>query len=209
MSHMQNLLKTELIACPEGGNCVFTTRMTQRGVTSAGWVYTEPMALDPTQELARTQRLLAEAETQVEVLRMVVNIWKQAAKGDVAVGGIPSAEAVGTATVHQGAPPRPGRQRAKQGTGLKAILAEVMEDGQRRDVEAVIKAVDEGGFYDALPKRVSFTNRLHDLVTDGYLLQIKRGVYERASANGSADAESLTAEGIPSPDARWESPSTP
>jgi hypothetical protein len=89
---------------------------------------------------------------------------------------------------------RAAKRRRK---GLKPLLKDVMGDYHVRDVDQIIEAVkilqvySEGDF----PPRLSFTNRLRDLVMDGYLENPSRGVYRRAPMNGEPGHELKISEG--------------
>lgn len=168
------------------------------------------VSFDPAQDLARYQGLLAEAEIQVEVLRAVVSTLEAAVEKASGTKPVrmreyqpPTERRIQAIEV----PPRRRRGTAAGGRGLKEVLRELYADGKRRNVDETIAELLERGMFteDNIQKRASFTNRLNDLTNEGYLRQVRRGVHELASPNGSA--ESVDADGTtdPEPDGRQSS----
>jgi multidrug resistance efflux pump len=87
-----------------------------------------------------------------------------------------------------GAAPQPRRKRR----GLKKVLRAMMADGETRTVDEVLAALAEHeSFRDDLPHRNSLVNRLWELVSEGYLESIDKGVYRRRTPQNGRVPEGL------------------
>lgn len=80
------------------------------------------------------------------------------------------------------------RLRASRPRSMPVFLRALMADGHRRTVDEIIDA-SRAEFGDELPKRISFTNRLNELVHSGYLHRVRRGVYELASTEADENPD--------------------
>lgn len=139
-------------------------------------VYTCVVSFDRDTEIKRYRTLLAENEADHKVLTRLLNalIEDEPARLPVREPS-PAAKSF-----------RDHIRAMDQGhIGLKRVIAVLMSDGTLRDVDEVMDEVVRRN-PNAKPKRVSVTNRLGDLVKEGYLSSPKRGLYELASTNGSA-----------------------
>jgi hypothetical protein len=149
------------------------------------------MEVDPAQQLEHYRGELKRAENTLKAAEERVFALTQIVSGLERLVGDTPEQATSSDSPTMTEPGMVTRSRRRRGrTSLKAVLADVMADGQRRDLDAILEAVAESGVFEEPPKRVSFTNRLNDLIREGYLYSPKRGEYElvsSAEAEGNAD----------------------
>lgn len=152
------------------------------------------VSFDPEQELARYRTQLEEVERSAEGLRQIIALLEDMATGRpfkvklVSEGSTPAMITIPADRLREYRPKGGRRGSGPGGRSLKQVLRELYADGERRTVDDAVAQVIERGLFTegSLPKRASFTNRLNDLTNEKYLRQVRRGVHELASPNGSA-----------------------